>query len=315
MLPKHGWHTPERCDPKSMLMTTAIEEFVLYLQAEKGASPRTSCSYRSDLCLFRSLLSTQAEPVCLDNITVAAARSWMLDMKGRGLSNSTIARRMHALKSFWRFLLDTDVVEDERLRKLGIAKRERKLPAYLGLDELRALLETAKSNPDPRVASRDYALMAVAVYTGVRRSELLGLRMGDIDLRGRLVVVKGKGGRWRVLPLADEVADAIAAWLDLRSPDCKHDFLFTTFRSNRIHPSQMQRIWRRLLIRSGIRLEGISLHTLRHSAATLLLQSGTCDILQIQQLLGHSRLDTTAIYLHVAPKDLQAAMARHPLLR
>jgi len=297
-----------------MLMTTAIEEFVLYLQAEKGASPRTSSAYRSDLCLFRRLLSAQAEPVRINDISVVAARSWMLDMKGRGLSNSTIARRMHALKSFWRFLLDTDVVEDERLRKLGIPKRERKLPAYLCLDELRVLLEAAKSTPHPFVAARDYALMAVAVYTGVRRSELLGLRLGDLDLTGGLVVVRGKGGKWRMLPLAEEVARAIAAWLDLRSPECKHDFVFTTLRSNRIHPSQMQRIWRRLLMQSGVRSEGVSLHTLRHSAATLLLQSGTCDILQIQQLLGHSRLDTTAIYLHVTPRDLQAAMARHPLL-
>ena len=79
-------------------MTTAIEEFVLYLQAEKGASPRTSSAYRSDLCLFRRLLSAQAEPVRINDISVVAARSWMLDMKGRGLSNSTVARRMHALK-------------------------------------------------------------------------------------------------------------------------------------------------------------------------------------------------------------------------
>jgi integrase/recombinase XerC len=156
--------------------------------------------------------------------------------------------------------------------------------------------------------------MAVAVYTGVRRSELLGLRLGDVDLTGGLVVVRGKGGKWRMLPLAEEVACAITAWLGIRNSGCKHDFVFTTLRSNRIHPSQMQRIWSRLLMRSGVRSAGVSLHTLRHSAATLLLQSGTCDILQIQQLLGHSRLDTTAIYLHVAPRDLQAAMARHPLL-
>jgi site-specific recombinase XerD len=294
-------------------MTTAIEEFVLYLQAEKGASPRTSSSYRSDLCLFHSLLSAQSAQVYIDDITVAAARSWMLDMKGRGLSNSTIARRMHALKSFWRFLLDTEVVEDERLRKLGIPKRERKLPTYLGMDELRTLLETAKSHPDPLIAARDYALMAVAVYTGVRRSELLGLRLGDLDLTGGVMVVRGKGGKWRMLPLVKEVECALAAWLELRNPECKHDFVFTTLRANRIHPSQMQRIWRRLLTESRIRSEGVSLHTLRHSAATLLLQSGTCDILQIQQLLGHSRLDTTATYLQVAPHSLQMAMERHPL--
>ncbi|MBU0609250.1 MAG: tyrosine-type recombinase/integrase, partial [Armatimonadetes bacterium] len=157
--------------------------------------------YRSDLCLFHHLLSARSEPVQVVDINAAAARSWMLEMKGRGLSNGTIARRVHALRSFWRFLQDTDTVDDDRLRKLSTPKRERKLPAYLRAEELRALLETARSHSDSFVAARDYALLAVAVYTGVRRSELLGLRLGDVDLTGKLMVVRGKGGKWRALPL------------------------------------------------------------------------------------------------------------------
>ena len=105
----------------------------------------------------------------------------------------------------------------------------------------------------------------------------------------------------------------MVAWLEVRPKTAKHENLFTTTRANRIHPTRMQRIWRAVLEKSGVRQEGVSLHTLRHSAATLLLQSGTCDIAQIQRLLGHLRLDTTAQYLHVEPKDLQKAMEVHPL--
>jgi site-specific recombinase XerD len=89
--------------------------------------------------------------------------------------------------------------------------------------------------------------------------------------------------------------------------------VFITARGNRIHPSRLPRIWDSVLERSGIGRSGVSMHTLRHSAATLLLQRGACDIVQLQQSLGHSRLDTTAIYLHVEPASLKAAMAGHPL--
>lgn len=196
-----------------MLMDTVVSDFVLYLEAERGYSPRTCSAYRSALCLLR-----------------------------------------------------------------------------------------------------DYALMAVAIFSGVRRAELINLQLGDVDLTERALRVNGKGGRWRIVPLAEEARRAVADWLEFRPADCGHDHLFTTTRGNRIHPSGMQRIWRSILRRSSVRREGVSLHTLRHSCATLLLQTRTCDIAQIQRILGHSRLDTTAVYLHIDQDDLRAAMDAHPLL-
>ncbi len=175
------------------------------------------------------------------------------------------------------------------------------------------ILDAALEHRDVFVAFRNYALMAVAIFTDVRREELINLRLGDVDLEDGLLRVNGKGGKWRTVPLAEEARTAVADWLEMRSSDCQHNFLFTTTRRNRIHPFRMQRIWSSIYERTGIDRDGISLHSLRHSCATLLLNSGTCDIFQIQQLLGHSRLDTTAIYLHLEPRDLQAAMAVHPL--
>ncbi|MBP8952097.1 MAG: tyrosine-type recombinase/integrase [Armatimonadetes bacterium] len=294
-------------------MDTAIRDFVLYLEAERGYSPNTCRSYRSDLRLFREHMDTEVGALDIESVTTQVVRAWIVQMKGAGLTNSTIARRVHALRSFWHYLADNDLVDQDPLRRISAPKKERKLPQYLRADELREILDAAQRHPVASVAFRDYAIMAVMIYTGIRKAELIGLRLADVDLVDGLLRVHGKGGKWRVVPLADEAAQAVSDWLEFRRTDCRHDYLFTTTRGNRIHPSRMQRIWSSILKRSGITREGVSLHTLRHSAATLLLQSGRCDILQIQQLLGHSRLDTTAIYLHVEPGDLRDAMRDHPL--
>ena len=310
-----------------MLMDTVIHDFLLYLEAELGYSAHTAVSYRSDLCLISQFIAQQrltasagsdehvesSQPVHVHQITTDLVRAWIVDMKERGLSNNTTARRIHALRSFWRYLLDTDIVDYDPLRKVSTPRRVRPVPTYLRADELRAILDAAQRYRDVLIAFRNYALMAVLIYTGIRRGELINLRLGDVDLQNRLLRINGKGGRWRVVPLAEEAYAALSDWLELRPADCAHDYVFTTARKNRIHPSRMQRIWQSILARTDIKREGITLHTLRHSCATLLLQTGTCDIVQIQQLLGHSRLDTTAIYLHLEPHDLRAAMAVHPL--
>jgi len=111
----------------------------------------------------------------------------------------------------------------------------------------------------------------------------------------------------------EEVVEPIRDWLEFRPNHRGHDYLFTTTHGNRIHASRMQRIWKSILNRSGVEQDGVSLHTLRHSMATLLLQSGECSLVEIQRILGHSRLDTTAIYLHVNGSELRNAVMSHPL--
>ena len=296
-----------------MLMKTAIEDFVLYLEAERGYSTQTGKSYRSDLRMFCDHLSTQAGVQDIEAVSTPMVRSWIVELKRNGLANNTIARRIHALRAFWRYLLQVGTADADPLQGIATPKRERSLPSYLRMEELRAILNAAQRHQNAFIAFRNYAMMAVCIYTGVRRSELINLRMSDVNLADGLLQVRGKGSKWRVIPLADEARQAIADWLEMRPTSCLHDYLFTTVRGNRVHPSRMQRIWEAVYERSGIQREAVSLHTLRHSAATILLQSGVCDVVQIQRLLGHSRLDTTAIYLHLEPADLRHAMMEHPL--
>jgi len=296
-----------------MVMDTLAGDFAVYLEAERGYSPLTATAYCGDLRRFFDFLHSADVPLEPDQVTTALVRRWVVDMHHEGLSPTTIARRLHGLRSFWSYLLACDYVDDDPVRKVSVPKRERTLPRYLTADELEALLEAAQRNKFVICAFRNYAIMSVLIFTGMRRGEVIGLRIGDVSLAEKVARVRGKGGKMRAIPLVDRAVEAVRGWLELRPARKGHDHLFTTTHGNPISPWRMHRIWRAVLEESGIEGEGVSLHTLRHSMATLLLQSGECSLVEIQRILGHSRLDTTAIYLHVTEGELRGAVQAHPL--
>jgi|LSQX01.3.fsa_nt_gb integrase/recombinase XerC len=227
-----------------MLMETALEDFQLNLAAERGYSPRTAQSYLSDLRSFSAYACREGWDGTVEQVTAALIRSWMTAMKEEGRANATIARRLHGLRAFWRFLTDSELVDSDPTRKIAVPKYPRPLPEFLHADELRALLDAAQRNHSVLAAFRNYALIAVAIYTGLRRSELINLQLNDFDVERRVLRVNGKGGRWRVVPLAEEACDALMDWLELRPAEAAHDYIFTTTHGNRIYPGRMQRIWR-----------------------------------------------------------------------
>jgi integrase/recombinase XerC len=296
-------------------LDTLAQQFLLYLQAERGCSPLTAAAYRSDLASFFNHLQKTFSAETPGDITVDMVRSWIVSMHGRGLSGNSTARRVAGFKSFWKYLCENDLASPVLLLKVHAPKRHRSLPQYLSANELRSLLDAAIGQRNTFSAFRDYAIMATFIYTGVRRMELLNLKVADVSLaEGALRIVSGKGGKTRVIPIVAELREALADWLEVRRPNPRHDYLFVTSRGNRIHAGRLQIIWKKLLGLTDVGRPGVSMHTLRHSFATLLLQSGRADLVSIQQLLGHSRLDTTAVYLHVSGQHLREAVAAHPLL-
>lgn len=233
-------------------------------------------------------------------------------MKQRGLAASTIARHVYALRSLWRFLQDSDLVGHDPLSRISVPKRRQLLPTCLSVEEARHQLAAGADHRDPVVAARDFAMMATLVFTGVRRSELLALRLEDVMLPSRTLHVRcGKGGKGRMIPLVEEVVDAIGTWLAVR-PVAAHDYLFTTVCGNRIYPSRLQIIWQRVRKQSGVTREGVSLHTLRHTFATLLLKGGA-NLVTIQEMPRHTDLATTSTCLQVSVPHLQDAARLHPL--
>ena len=295
-----------------MVMDPLVRDFALYLEAELGYSPLTARSYAHDLRQFAEFLSTQDGAPHLTGIASNHVRAWIIDMHRRGVVSNTVARHLYALRSFWSYLRRLRLVEGDPVREVSVPRQTRGLPRYLPAEDLLRILAAAQENRTARCAFRNYGMMSLLIFSGMRRGELLSLKLSDFSARDRSVRVRGKGNKERVVPLVDQAVGAVEDWLEFR-PACRHDYLFTTFHGNRIHPSGMQGIWRGILSRSGLGGDGVTLHTLRHSMATLLLQSGQCSIVEIQQLLGHSRLDTTAIYLHVQEGQLRSAVESHPL--
>ena len=285
----------------------------MYLEAEKGYSPLTIKAYRSDLSHLFGFLQETKRSLRAREVTTQVVREWVVRLRQGGRGANTVGRHIYSLRSFWRYLLDCEAVEHDPLRRIALPKRPQRLPRYLTCEELQRLLEAARNHRTLYCARRDYAMMATLALTGIRRGELLNLRLEHVDLaEGTLRIEDGKGRKTRLLPLLAEAGAAIEQWLRVRR-DKGHDYLFTTTQGNRIYPSRMQVIWRNVLRRSGITKSGVTMHTLRHSFATLLLRSGKCDLVSLQRLLGHSRLDTTAIYLHVGPQQLREAVQGHPL--
>ena len=154
--------------------------------------------------------------------------------------------------------------------------------------------------------------MATLVFTGVRRSEVLDLRIPSLDfVDSKIVVERGKGKKTRVIPMVAQLQDALQDWLEIR-PRCGHSFAFTTQSGGRMGKRGLMSALHRALNAAGIAKPGITLHKLRHSFACMLLQNG-CDLFSLSTMLGHSRLDTTAIYLEATVEHLRSAIGHHPL--
>jgi site-specific recombinase XerD len=295
-----------------MLIQDVAREFFVYVNAERGCSPATISAYRSDLKLFCEFLRERGTPPEVEAVTPDVLRSYVAAMSASGLAPATRARRLHALRSLWRYLELADLVNENPTRKIATPKRDQRLPSYLTVEEAALLIGACDDNHYVDLAFRDRAILTVLIYQGLRRAELLGLGLNDVNVASMtLLVRRGKGGKSRLLPLAGPAAEAIEDWLEFR-PHSDSSALFVTRGGCAMRPTDLNRMFRRTVERSGIRRDGVTLHTLRHTFATLLLKEGV-DVRTLQRLLGHASIETTALYLHLETDDLRGALARHPL--
>ncbi len=295
-----------------MRIVDLADQFYLHLEAEKASSPLTVSSYRSDIRdLLRFLDESQIEPE-IEAITSGILRQYMVHLTQRGLAPATRARRLHALKSFWQFLMDAEYATKSPCARLSLPKVDGRVPAYLLPEECRALLDATQDQHYSLLAIRDRAALSVLIFCGLRRQELLNLKVSDITLsEATLQVVKGKGGRSRMVPLVPQVLDAIETWLDVR-PKTDHEYLFVGRDGRRLCPHGLHDLFQRAKKVAGLDRPGVSLHTLRHSFATMLLHSQV-DLFTLQKLLGHASIQSTTTYLHVDLGRLREAVSSHPM--
>ncbi|MEN6547565.1 MAG: tyrosine-type recombinase/integrase [Armatimonadia bacterium] len=288
------------------------EEFLTYLAVERNCSPLTISAYRDDArSLFRHLEAEGIAPNA-GNITRLTVRGYIAWLRGRGLSPTTVARRIHSLRSFWNYLWDSDYVDTNPFRKISLPKQSRALPVYLSVEEASRLVAAAGAQKAEFYARRDRAVLSVLLFTGARRSELLNLQWDDVDMQGETVrFVGAKGDKTRVVPMAAQLLSDLLAWQEVRQA-CQHRYVFTSKSGTRLGKRGLQTALTWALRVAGIDKPGITTHKLRHTFACMMLRGGA-DLSCLQRMMGHSRLDTTGIYLSATAEDLKEAMGRHPL--
>ena len=314
--------------PPSFVMA-ALREFLQFLRLNRNVSPHTLAAYDSDVSQFLGFAAAQrgcsVKALAPDEFDLDTVRGFMEQLHKRGLSRSSVARKLSVLRTFTRFLRREGHIEHDPAALAVAPKREQKIPAHLSVDEMAQLLDM----PDVTgpLGRRDRAILELFYASGLRLSELVGLDVEDVNLSARMVRVMGKGAKERLVPFNGTTATVLRAWLRDRSQmraqapkpqaarsRAQDDPLFLNARGGRLTGRSVARFVSRYVSMCSTRF-GISPHALRHSFATHLLERGA-DLRAIQELLGHVQLSTTQRYTHVNVAQLLDVYRRtHPRAR
>ena len=292
-------------------MTPQVEAFLEMMAVERDASPHTLSAYARDLADAEGSLGDAG----LMQADETAIEAWFASLATRGLSAATAARRRSAVRQFYRFVLGEGWRADDPSRRLDAPKQGRPLPRVLSRDEVGRLL-TATAASDTASGVRLIALTELAYASGLRVSELLGLRVEAVRRDPAYLIVRGKGGKERLAPLNASARDAVKAWLivrDARRPPKAPDssWLFpSSGASGHLTPRRFAQLLDQAALAAGMDPARVSPHVLRHAFATHLLEGGA-DLRVVQTLLGHADIATTQIYTHVATDRLTQVVNRH----
>ncbi|MCX8230352.1 MAG: site-specific tyrosine recombinase XerD [Alphaproteobacteria bacterium] len=294
-----------------------VERFLEMISAEQGASPRTIEAYGRDLASLLEFLHGKKDDVTGCDGT--RLRSFVADLGGRGLAPATISRKISTLRQFFKFLLLDGLRDDDPSLLLDAPRRGQSLPRILSDHDVEALLGQARDMDGPN-GLRAGALLELLYACGLRVSELVGLPLSSVDLDTELVLVVGKGGRQRYVPIGESATTALRVYLNARDfflpNDQESPWLFPSRgRSGHLSRQRFAQVLDDLAVKAGIDPRRISPHVLRHAFATHLLANGA-DLRAVQQMLGHADISTTQIYTHVLEERLtQTVTAHHPLAK
>ena len=290
--------------------------FLEMMVAERGASQNTYDAYRRDLTRYLEFLASAGQDG--ESATPETVRRFLADLAADGLAARTQARKLSAVRQFHGFLVLEGHRTDDPTSTVDAPRLGRPLPKVLHFDEVGALLATAGEIGGWRGA-RMRALLEILYATGLRVSELVGLRLSSLSRDGRIVTVRGKGGKERLVPLGDAARRAIDEWLPLRESLLGKKYksvpwLFPSRAADgHVTRDGFAKQLREIALAAGLDPARLSPHVLRHAFATHLLANGA-DLRSVQQMLGHSDISTTQIYTHVLDQRLKSLVQDvHPL--
>jgi len=290
------------------------ETFLKYLQYEKRYSPRTLVSYETDLRQFEEFLQKEFESKSQD-ANYGMIRGWIVSLSEQKLEAPSINRKMACLRSYYKFLRRREEITKDPMLKVKVLKGKKKLPHFVNENEIIHMLDT--QTPDNKKTElevlRDRLVIEMFYGTGMRLSELIGLRDRDINLRDRTVKVLGKRNKERVIPFAVGIVSLIERYRDVRNRDVERkepENFFVTKEGKKLYPVLVNRIVKKGL--KGTNVEKKSPHVLRHTYATHLLNKGA-DLNAVKDLLGHTSLAATQVYTHNTIEKLKEVFNKaHP---
>jgi integrase/recombinase XerC len=274
------------------------ESFLQYLQIEKRYSPHTVRSYLNDLDQFFSFLTSQGQPDDPVSVTSHDIRAWVVSMLDNSYSAVSVHRKISCLRVFYRYLRKEGVVKSDPLEKVSLPKRKKSLPVFVEEGALDDLLDKYNFG-DSFAGIRNRTIIEMLYLTGMRRAELIGLRITDVDLAEGTIKVTGKRNKQRIIPFVKIFSERLKEYLNKRDAEvgsAAGGWFFVTDSGNKLYDKYVYNTVNRYL---GMvtTIEKKSPHILRHTFATHMLNRGA-DLNSIKELLGHANLSATQIYTH-----------------
>ncbi|MCX7854057.1 MAG: tyrosine recombinase XerC [Caldilineales bacterium] len=300
-------------------MDTELRRFLLYLEVERGASPYTLRNYGAEIGEFIAFAQTRGVHTWAQT-DIALIRSWLASLHRQGYEAASVARRLYELRSCYRFLQRRGVVADNPAAHVHVPSVPRRLPDYLTVEQVFELLEAP--DPEEPLGMRDRAILELFYSGGLRRGEVLNLKVQDVDLAARQLRVWGKGDKQRIALIGRPAAQALQRYLEVGRPQLLAANPEAVSRPpaalllNRLgRPIASARTLNHILDQYARQVglpPSVTPHTLRHSFATHLLEGGA-DLRVVQELLGHESLQTTTLYTQVTLNHLRNVVANaHP---
>lgn len=293
-------------------MDDLVDFFINTYAGEKGISPNTIAAYHSDLQQMSDFFDDDWQNITSDDIDAYAA-----SLRDNGFEPSSISRKLSALSDFCKFLQSEGKIVSNPFSNIERGKRKKSLPKFLTRDEIERIIAAAASQND-KSHQRAVVMLKLMYACGLRVSELVSLPVSCFNESAKQILVKGKGSKERLIPIADEALQTLLSWLKLRElmlKGRKSNFLFPSFKSESGHFTRFGffKEIKNLAIVAGIAPTRVTPHVLRHSFATHLLDK-KADLRAVQAMLGHEDISTTQIYTHVTSDNLiDQVLKCHPL--
>lgn len=297
-------------------MNIDIKKFLDYILRQKKYSLNTYKNYEIDIMEFFSYLKEEKKDY--KDVSYDFIKGYLMVLYNRKLSRSTISRKLSALRSFYKYLFNQDIINTNPFDYVSTPKKEKKLPNYLGVIELETIFNIPDLNTS--LGQRNRLILELLYATGIRVGELVNIKLNDIDLNRKEIRILGKGNKERIDLFGEYCLDYINLFKNdgrtkiIKKNNSSCDYLIINNRGNKITTRAVEQIINDIVKKASIK-KHVSPHMLRHSFATHLLNNG-CDILTVKELLGHESLESTQIYTHVSNERLREVYLKcHPLNR